>query len=98
METGLHDTYNREFAEPVLTDRPVEGAEGLAENILWLSGACKATDFRNARGMECKEIRSLMFFLLPFKVKTGALFVAVAGLFSVMQSKNKVADRRCADK
>jgi len=48
--------------------------------------------------MECKEIRSLMFFLLPFKVKTGALFVAVAGLFSVMQSKNKVADRRCADK
>lgn len=33
LETGLHDTYNREFAEPVLTDRPVEGAEGLAENI-----------------------------------------------------------------
>lgn len=35
LKKGLYDTYNREFAEPVLTDRPpVEGAEGLAENIV----------------------------------------------------------------
>lgn len=31
---GVDNTYNRELAEPVLTDRPDDGAEGLAPNML----------------------------------------------------------------